>query len=70
MAPTRPPRKASPSKRRRHEPEIVRVTQGQLPRLADAVDTDDADPVSQVRPAFPEPGAIAQLFVEAGRIAR
>lgn len=55
------------AKRRRPEPEVIRVTQGQLPRLADASDVAEADPVSQVRECFPERGAIALLFVEAGR---
>ncbi len=55
------------AQKRRVEPEVIRVTQGQLPKLADAVEATEAEPVSQVRQCWPGIGAIAEIFREAQR---
>ena len=58
----------SPARRRHPTPEVIRLVQGQLPKLPDATDVDDAEPVSQVRTCFPEPGSIQEIFREASRL--
>jgi hypothetical protein len=69
MAPPRPTRKALPVTRRRHpEPEVIRLTQGQLPKLADAVEATEAEPGSRVRGAWPGRGNIEQIFRDAQRL--
>lgn len=55
------------TRRRRPDPEVIRLTAGQLPKLADAVEALEDEPVSQVRTVWPGRQAIIELFVEAGR---
>ncbi len=54
--------------RRRPEPEVIVQLQGQLPKLQDATEVDDAEPVSQVRTVWPGREAILGLFAEAQRL--
>ena len=53
-------------RRRRPEPEVIRLTAGQRP-TAEAPDDEDAEPKSQRRPVFPGRENIEEIFREAGR---